>query len=57
MPGVMAGRRISRLRHKNINGRKRGIAQEFNGDPTERKISKLDFLSVGIPSCPDGSPS
>ena len=25
------------------------IAQEFNGDPTERKISELDFLSVGIP--------
>jgi hypothetical protein len=27
----------------------RGFAQEFNGDPPERKISKLDFLSGGIP--------
>ena len=27
----------------------RGSLKKFNGEPTERKISELDFLSVGIP--------
>ena len=37
-------------------GRKRSL--KFSTEtPTERKISKLDFLSVGIPLYPDGPPS
>jgi hypothetical protein len=46
--------KILGLTTKDTKSTKKTIALEFNGAPTERKISELDFLSVGIPLCPDG---